>query len=313
MSTASGGSSAKLAAMLRGISPEVALRVLLLCVFAGVALYYLLEREQSFTLHVQTKSARIELTDADPAPWYVAGATLCQRAEGGGDGEGTLCDLKYYNSHQSEEAEVLWQTGVVLTISGMDETYLSAHITVPEGASRTSTFDTAEITDQSVLVFERQSLEDTASLVAAGHLVIGEVAETGSTQLLQGGVYEIRESLKLSSGPSVVARGSFLPGDSISLLDKSGDPVPAQILITAPLGPRSDFELVATSPPRNSAMVVQRIGAVKTQITSRWMDRLVNDALPLALSIFLGLLGASLGIAKNVVSVGTLKRWKGDT
>ncbi len=294
-----------LARSLPGTVPlEVFVRVVLLIVFAAVAVYYLLDRKQSFTLYVHTRLATVELTGSSQQTWYLSRATLCQRATGEGTSDSPQCAAPYYNSFEGEEVEVTWQEGVTLTLRGMDETSFITEITVPDPEAEPPYFDDTPITDKSLIIFDRRSLLDSGALVLTGELTVGASPESGATHLLQGGRYEIRESLRLSSGPSVVATGTFLPGDTLTLEDATGTPVPLQMLISPPRNAGSDFDIVATSPPRKSAIVLQRIGTAKTRISSRWMDRLANDALPLALSIFLGLLGASLGIAKSLVGAG---------
>lgn len=283
-----------------GVPPDRIARGVLIVIFALVAIYYLLERDQSFTIHAQTGAASIEVTGARSHIWVLGNAVLCNRRPGqidGPHGDGP-CDNRYFETFKAEEAEISLPAGTKLSLHGTNPEQLAIQISkVPE---RLPLFDSIPITENSVLFFDRGSLADTSSLVISGYLTLGEIAETGATQLVRQGSYEIRESLARTSGISIVAMGDFLPGDYVRVEGQDGKLVPMRILITVPGVELADFDVIATSPPRPSSIVVQRIGAAQTRITSRWMDRLSNDALPLALSIFLGLLGAALGIAKSL-------------
>lgn len=283
-----------------GSPPGGYVRLALIAFFTFVVIYYALERDQSFTIHAQTRAASIEVTGNRPHVWVLGDAILCKRRPSQIDvarGDGT-CDARLFEVLESPEAEVLWSKDTTLDIYGMNPAQLAVQIGKIPGQS--PTFDDIPITENSILFFDRTSLSDISSLVLSGHLALGELAETGGVHLVQQGLYEIRESLALTSGASVVATGSFLPGDYVRVEDKHQAPVPMRILITGPGSDLSDFDVIATSPPRPSSIVVQRIGAEQTRITPSWIDRLTNDALPLALSIFLGLFGASLGIAKSL-------------
>jgi hypothetical protein len=220
-----------------------------------------------------------------------------------GDG---LCDNRFFETFKSEEAEVSWPVGTELSLSGAAHGTLAAQI--GNIAEKHILFNNITVEKNSLILFDQRSLADTSSLVLSGVLALGEVAETGSIHLVQRGSYEIREALPLTPGTSIVATGQFLPGDYVRIEHQNGAPIPMRILITIPGSDLADFDVIATSPPLPSNIVVQRIGAKPTHITSRWMDRVTNDALPLALSIFLGLLGASLGIAKSLIGGQTPRK-----
>ncbi|MBV7378514.1 hypothetical protein [Maritimibacter dapengensis] len=277
--------------------------ILLTVMFALVVVYYLLVREQSFTVYAQTNYAAFEVTTKRPQLWMIGDATLCQRrvkrkAEADRDG---LCDGRLFDVQPAELAEITWTEGTNFTLFG--DTGNLAALAFQGGEESGAFFNGEPIRGESILYFATDSLAKVETLVLSAKVTIGANAETGETGLLHDGRYEIREVLALTSGASVVATGTFLPGDQIRVIDKDGSRLSMRLLIMPSDTSRAAFGIVATSSPEVSSIAIDRVGAARTHITSKWTDRLSNDSLPLALSIFLGLFGASLGIAKSLTGV----------
>ncbi len=306
---------------------ERILRLVILAVFVGVVVYYAIGRKQSFTLYATTNSVAVNVTGDDPQDWELADASLCLRkSEDVTSKPETLapnpqCSPSFFVNAvepppEAEDTaakppavpeqaffELTWVEGTRLVINHTAGGPMTVEVTYEKPELKNfSTFDGIPITQNSVLFFPRSSLATTEAVFIKGRVQVGNPVKSRTSFLLLNGSYEIRERLGLSSGPTLIAKGTLLPGDFVSLVDRQGAEIPTQMVLMPPAR-TSDrgFDIVATSPLRHSALLVDRIGAARTEITTRWMDRLASDALPLALSIFLGLLGASLGIAKSLV------------
>tara|TARA_R110000751_G_scaffold8041_3_gene32504 strand:+ start:5278 stop:6216 length:939 start_codon:yes stop_codon:yes gene_type:complete len=274
----------------------------LIAFFIWVAAYYLVDREQSFTVQAATQSITVTVTDGPVQVWSLGKSLLCLRhgAEPEvGSKNPKQCEPRFFSEHEATIDELVWPVGAVLTIAGYDETRLSVAISL-NGASGRAYFGDRVINDQSVLFFERNALRNEGSLALTGKVKLGQPAETGAVRLLRAGKYEIRENLGLSAGSSVVVSGTLMPGDYAEVTDRMGSGIPTSLFLTQTAVPLSDFEVILTTPPQNSMLLIKRVGSAVTEIRPTWTDRLVNDAMPLAVSILLGLFGASLGIAKNL-------------
>jgi len=283
-----------------GPPPEPVMRVAVVIIFIAVGVYYALARDQSFTLHAQTRAATVTLTGPQVQEWFLRDAILCLRRSepAAANVESDVCSGRFYTQVTAEEASVLWPERAALTLSGGNQDMLLVAIDLSQTAEPAQ-FNGQPVRDESLLMFPKSSLVDTGSLVARGRVSLGALAAGGAPHLLVGGSYEIREELGLSTSSVVVATGNFLPGDMVRIEDAQGLQVTSHVLIAPSTHALAGFDVVATTPPAPSVLKIQRIGAEPSRITSRWTDRLINDAFPLALSIFLGLLGASLGITKS--------------
>ena len=285
------------------------LRGILLAFFVIVAAYYLFPRKQSFTILAPTQSVTVETAANQQHVWSLAGALLCRRlgeeeTSSGGLATNRECDPEIYNEYAADEIDIFWPQGYRLSVTGHDRTRLVVEISV-ENTGELAHFGDALITNNSLLYFERETFDRLGGLVASGEISIGQVAEAGASKLTRGGTYQIRENLWLTGGRTTVAQGDILTGDFVRLTDGKGDDIDGTMFLTRTGNSLADFDVVLTSPPKRSAIEVTRIGGAQTSITTRWTDRLTNDALPAALSIFIGLFGASLAIARSLAGDGT--------
>lgn len=284
-------------------------RGLLLVIFAAVAAYYLYPRKQSFTIFAPTQSVTIELAGNQQHLWSLAGAHLCRRLNDGETNSAALitnneCDPEIFSEYTADEINIYWPQGYSLTVTGHDQSRLIVEIAV-ENASQLARFDDTFITNNSLLYFDRATLDQLGGLVASGAIAIGQVAEGGASKLTRGGSYHILEQLWFTKGRTTVAQGDILTGDFVRLVDHKGNRVDGTMFLTSSSNILADFDVVLTSPPKRSAIEVTRIGGAQSSISTRWTDRITNDSLPAALSIFIGLFGASLGIARGLAGDAT--------
>lgn len=300
--------------LVSNVTPGLLVQIGLIVFFFGVGVYYLVDRKQSFTVQASTQSVTVKITDGPNNVWSLGRAILCLR-----NGERILqdkkdqrqCDPDYYTEHVAVIEDLEWPVGTVLMVSGYNELLLSVEINVST-AVKPLYFNEVEITDQSVLFFERSALHDQGSFALSGIVKLGQPAEAGGARLLRSGHYEIREYLGLTSGSSVVSTGMLLTGDYAELTDRSRVGIPTSLFLTESNVTLADFDVILTSPPESSMLVIKRIGSEVAEIRPKWTDRLVNDALPLAVSILLGLFGASLGIVKNLFSSNSRPKNSGE-
>ncbi|MGH1466907.1 MAG: hypothetical protein ACRBBQ_16265 [Cognatishimia sp.] len=281
------------------------LRIILLTIFGFVALYYSYPRTQSFTIVASTQSVTATLSKGHQQPWSMQNAVLCHRHTGEDplELEATPqdhCDSEFYKEIQLQMVDILWTPGHRLTVSGHDGRYLAVEIETFESSEATR-FGEISITNNSILFFDRTSLDELGGLVAKGQIEIGQIAEAGAAKLTRGGRYQIRENLGAPSHKTVVASGDILTGDRIRLVDRDNNGISATMFMTSSANNLGDFDVILTSPEQRSAIEFTRIGGGYSTVTTRWTDRIANDALPVALSIFLGLFGASLGIARSLL------------
>lgn len=281
------------------------MRSVLLFAFLCVAAYYLFPRPQSFTIVAATQSVTVTTAEGMQDVWALENAVLCQRRPVDAPLPDELpqagqCDPEDYVEMRAPFAEILWTPGYRLTVSGDSESQLYVSITAPPKGPL-ALFGEAPITNASALFFDRSSLANLGGLVAQGQIEIGGLAQAGAAKLTRSGTYQIRETLGLPSRKAVVATGDILTGDLVRLTDRQGAGITATMLLAPSADALADFDVIMTSPEQPSAIEITRIGGAQSTITTRWTDRIANDALPVALSIFLGLFGVTLGIARSLV------------
>lgn len=280
------------------------IRVVVLLFFCFVAAYYIYPRAQSFTIVASTQSVSVTLSGGSLHLWSLENAVLCLRLPKDVSitpnvSPQTHCDPGFYREIKSKKVDILWTPGHRLTVSGYDKSQLTVEIETFESTESTK-FGKLSIVDKSVLFFGRSSFDNLGGLVAHGQVKIGEIAEAGAAKLTRGGTYQIRENMGIPSRKSVVASGEILTGDFLRLTDGEGNGIDTTMFLTRTTNNLADFDVIMTSPERPSAIEITRIGGAQSTITTRWTERIINDALPVALSIFLGLFGASLGIVRSL-------------
>lgn len=289
------------------VSQFGALRAILIALFCGVAVYYIFPRAQSFTVVAATQSVSMSLMPGTQTVWDLQNAIVCLRLPEGetvqnetsSDQPGGQCDPEYYAEATYPQVSVLWTAGHQLKVSGFDDTRLLIEVQTGSSTAPTHIVDDV-VTDNSLVLFDRTTMRTLGGLLAKGEVAIGDLAEAGAAHLTRGGTYQIRENLGFPSRKSVVATGDILPGDLVRLTDGTGASIYSTLLLTQSTHALADFDVILTSPERQSAIEITRIGGAQSSISTRWTDRIANDALPVALSIFLGLFGASLGIVRSL-------------
>lgn len=284
------------------------LRLILLLMFFSIAIYYMVPRAQSFTVVAATQSVTVTLQPTTEAVWDLQDVTTCFRLAkeetAQAVDETAKCDARFYREVVSPSAAVLWTGGHQLKVRGYDDTHLIIEIQT-DLAEEPTRIDGQIVTDNSLIIFDRATIVHMGSLVAKGQITIGELAEAGAAYLTRDGTYQIRENLGFPSRKSIVSAGEILTGDLVRLTDPAGQMIDATMFLTDTTNRLADFDVILTSPERRSAIELTRIGGAQSTMTTRWSDRMANDALPMAVSILLGLFGASLGIARSLSSSET--------
>ncbi|MEP1538805.1 MAG: hypothetical protein ABJQ34_20785 [Paracoccaceae bacterium] len=291
-------------------------RLVLLAIFIAVAAYYILPRAQSFTVVAATQSVTVNLMPGTQTHWELKNVTVCLRRSREPSVEAEVkenagsakreCNAKRYSEMALPKVDILWTAGHRLKITGFDKERLAVEVAT-NAATAATRIDGRVITDNSLILFDRATIPDLGGLVATGKITIGELAEASAARLTRGGVYHIRENYGFPARKSIISSGQILPGDLVRLVDRRQSEINSTMFLTQSAHPLADFEVILTSPEQHSAIEITRIGGAQSSITTTWIDRVSNDALPVALSILLGLFGASLGIARSLSTDVELK------
>jgi hypothetical protein len=272
-------------------------QICMVLLFCGVALYYVPDREQSFTVEAATQSLRVTTNAGLANVWELGSSTLCRRVETPvGDGDAN-CSAEY-TAHSVTNAELAWPAGYTLTIRGGGDDDIIVEIDAPDQTADGVLYGDVDITNNSLLRIPGSELRRLGTLPLAGAVAVGQPPYPGASRLLRGGTYEIRENLLFAGRPSLVRTGELRLGDYFSLIDRDGNPIEADLFIAPSENVLASFDVVLTTPLQRSAINVLRVGGASTTFTTSWTDRLTNDSFPIAMSALLTLLLTSFNIAQ---------------
>lgn len=294
---------------------------LVLCL--ALAVYYIPDRPQSFTVQAATEVLTVEVAAEGQTVWDVELLQLClpgrPEITKAPDAGQTLpeCAESYYGRRTLSEVEISWPAGYRLTfrILGMDaiEVLVEQH-----ESSALATVGDLALTSGTLLRIPYSM--NGATLVrplvpVRGYVRIGSVPNQSDTLLLHTGRYEIRQKMWWRRLPIVVARGELFTGDRIGFVCQrapiwvaqegpqvcaSPQDVIAHLFVTD-ISPRiASLDVVATTDQTYSALQMTRIGGQPTEIYVPWTQRVVNDPLPVAVATILGLIATSLALAKSL-------------
>lgn len=295
--------------LFRVLSPHN-LRAFVVIVFCLVPVYYLWDRNQSFTLQAATQSITITTDAGLDNEWEIAGAILCRRIPAGEAviaTDASRCDADFYTQHEiapttgddSGLVTLVWPADYQLTIQGAGTDELSVAITFPADAE-TLYFGDIAVPDQSLVIFPASELTRLGTLPLSGKVRIGQPPRAGASHILRAGTYEIRENLGLSGLSTVVAGGTLLLGDYAWPADRNGEPITASMFLADSADERAAFDIVLTTPQQPSAINIERVGGASAAFTTRWIDRVNTDALPIAITALLTLLATILNVLQGV-------------
>lgn len=291
------------------------MRYLVGFLFVSMLFYYIPEREKSFTVKGSTEIVVVDMVSDGAPEWEVPDIEACIRTPAPPDETLAVqqCSTTLYKGVRSEEAVLRWSDGHRLTfrILGKDQ----IEIFVERSPEATPVLlDQEEITNGSFLYIPFQNDGERVLLPVRGYVTIGDVPNASDSFLLIDGRYEIRQELELWKKPYVVEDGTLFPGDRISFARNSApiwfrwsDDRPANEpgysnsiarLFITDLDPKSAaFDLVATTEPAYSDLLLTRVGGQPTRIPVSWTQRLLRDALPAAIATLLGLLATSIALS----------------
>lgn len=293
-------------------------RIFGLVLLLAVLVYYVPARPQSFVVSASTEILRIEMVDDGNVEWELPEIELCARImdpTAPRRSELNWCSADRYSSMRLQDAVVQWRDGYTLTFRSFAADYIDVLVERREDALPVRISETVEITNGSLLRIPVDHPAGRALIPARGYVTIGDVPNRSDTLLLREGRYEIRQNLGVFHRQShVVERGTLFPGDRISFAGQEaplwaqvfggGDPGPkdtdtvvARLFLTE-LSPQSRwFDIVATTEPAFSALRITRVGGQPTLIAVSWTQRLLADALPVAIATILGLMGSIIALS----------------
>ncbi len=302
------------------------LRTALILFFVFVVVYYVAPRKQSFLISADTEILTVVTDGNATASWHVDRLTLCIKREKpeipafgnlqemAAKGDTEPCDGRIFREVTIDDADIVWPMAVELAIrmGGPDTIEVHAkRFTQSEGAEQPVggakekatpdsatllTIDGHEITDNSVLKFDKGSLSAKSILMLSGNVAVGDKVRPESRHLLRQGRYEIREHLPFRDRATLVHKGDLVVGDWIQVVSEGEHlPVKGRAFITAANKNVRGFSVVLTTPAAWSELQIARGGQV-TEFSASWTERLTSDLLPVALSTLLGLFGACLAI-----------------
>lgn len=300
-----------------------------LLIAVGMWLYYLLPKERSFIIIAKTNIIELTTDGSFADPWIFEEAVLCLPPDLSkktdnlvfpSDGEFPTAEKGFCKSKTStrrdiRNLEINWPKGVNLRLRKLpgDEIELRVSFSEVQLSKSENVLTSVEIshteaenpdeeiillTEGALLRFPATALREQSILVFGGDARIGVPPNSGETELLLGGQYEIRETFWLQKRPFVVARGELVLGDRVTVVNgsnKDAIPVPAEGFVSMQgQESRSDYLNVvfATSPNARSAMRLERAGSSAIYVETTWFERVSSDPVPATLSALAGLLSS---------------------
>jgi hypothetical protein len=315
------------------------MRAGLTIIFVAFVIYYALPRKQSFTVFASTEYLVVHTVNESSPDWELPQASLCLRTANNlkaSNFDEPVCDNRLFEQHDLSEITVRWSEGYTLTFQGADPAFVLLRVDKSKDAKPVLISGYARrggqpdyeqpvefgITDSSLLKIPFTDFERPL-IPMRGRISIGDLPDGRHEMLLREARYEIRQTLGITSRPSVVAQGEFYPGDRIgfarqpsplwdrglALLRGSGSPndnvegdIVATLFVTDLSRLSPAFDLVATSPSKYSALRLTRVGSEPTIIPVSWTQRIAADTIPVALATLFGLLATAIALSNAYFS-----------
>lgn len=302
----------------RGVTSR-ALGIVILCL---LIIYYVPTRQQSFVVSATTETLRVETLGDGATEWDLPSVEACLRTEAATKSpqDPEWCASSRYSYHALEDVFLRWEAGYVLTFRAYGPDYVEIYVEHAPDADPVLFEAGHRVTNRSILRVPYAAGDLHTRIPMRGYATIGDVPNASDALLLSRGAYEVRQTLGVIRPEShVVKAGDFFPGDRVSFAntdppfwyfwhkpEADRGPWTATHLFIAQGPPDSRaFTVVATTEPAFSALQLTRIGGGPTNIAVPWTQRLVADALPVALATFLGLVGSIIALANAYIRQDT--------
>lgn len=159
------------------------------------------------------------------------------------------------------------------------------------------------LTPRSRLVIPRSVLVASGALPLAGDVIVGDIANGGSTRLLFGGAYAVRERLFGTGALTTIRDGTLAFGDRVAFLNPDGRSAHSYASLTANLGADrgasgpNPFRMIVSTEASRGTMQVARLGNTTSLVAPRWTDRALRDPLFLGVTALLSLAAVVAALA----------------
>lgn len=307
---------------------KAVIRLILLCVFIAMIVYYVWPRRQSFLVDVRTDILTITTGDETADIWELEDVRICRQTpasqiipiaptdglERSTDPQ-AFCTAEGHEFQKVDQLEVSWPIGTTIvirleqdriggprnasnggpnhTIEVKVENLASAEPFVVEGVS---------ISNGTLLRFPARVVNDLGVLRIAGKIRLGQTATQGTRLMLRDGTFEIKESFALLGAPLVVKSGRLVLGEEVEVVPrwKHDAPLMSRAFVSIPEGNLTGLRVVLTSSPVQSRLERKRAYGYAVA-TSNWMERILADPRPVVLATLLSLLGGAIAVAQSFV------------
>jgi hypothetical protein len=278
-------------------------------------------KDRSYVLNVESFGADITSAGLALSDWRLGpGTFVCARMPSPPPVQSILtsaCDPGAFAVAQvSRSLEFGWDEGTRLLIGIAGAGDLTVDLAqVPDGGVDIglvekdfwpgSTKTSLKLQQFSRLIIPRPVLAMSGALPLSGRIVVGSVADAGSTRLLDSGRYAVRERLVGSASLTTIKEGELAFGDRVSFhAHASGrDATNAYGYLSANVssdrgdsGP-NPFRMVVSTAPGRGLLRIERLGTNPTEIEPTWTDRALRDPVVLGLTALLSLAGIVMTLA----------------
>lgn len=293
----------------KGTSIPGAVSVLVILLFMGVMIYYILPRPKSFFLDVTTDYLEV-VTDTDTQiVWDINEAVLCLPARRLPEDHAARrapdsvqsCGEQFI-AQSIRDVQLDWPNEVRLILrSGLEG---GLDILIRFDPARDIEIGSVPIVTETLLRLPPSVLEWNGGLGLSGALVVGQTAEQGTLKLLREGLYETRERPFFRDEAQLVDSGTFSMGDVVSIEPRQAGLVSSSYAFVTLSGNKSagvvPMRVIATSPRGTNRLRLDRARANSSYLEPTWSQRIANDPMAIGIATLLSLLATFLGVLNNL-------------
>lgn len=280
----------------------LALLVLTFVMIVMIGAFYLAPRPRSFAVDAQTRGVTLRFSGGESMnAWRLPDVMVCVRhdrrsaaAVAVTSADAALCDPRLYDIHRPATGEMTWREGDSITLSRAGRGPLI--LLVGETGPDTPRIDGVPITRSSRLIVPEGTSMEGLVLNFAARVSIGDVPGPGAHQTLISGRFEVREPMPTQQRPVAVMSGTLFSGDRVRIVDDTtGADIASYGFVVVQNG-EDAMQVVAYSPPSNSALHVDRFAAGAVSTAPTWIDRVVHDPYLVAATAIMGVIAAALSL-----------------